>query len=169
MTHVWTERKNYTQLERLYRKRAHMTVEEMDLMDQYILIYAAALRKNGKAAEAMQLATKFKNTLSKDDAYLQSQFLLFKGREDDGLKLLGNVEIGWYNLNLCSVNPIFEKVKDDPRFKIFLKKNSDRIMNQRDRIQQLENNGYLPRPEDFFQKKSEGTSYVPLIIPATLV
>ena len=155
MTHVWTERKDYVQLEQLYRKRANMTVEEMDLMDPYILIYAAALRKNGKAAEAMQLATKFKNTVSKDDVYLQSQLLLFQGREDEGLKLLGAVEIGWYNLNLCAVNPIFEKVMDDPRFKIFIKNNSDRLMNQRDRILQLENNGYLPRPEDFFQKKSE--------------
>ena len=158
MTQVWTQRKDYVQLEQLYRKRDHMTADEMDLMDPYILIYAAALRKNGKAAEAMQLATKFKNTVSKDDVYLQSQFLLFQGREDEGLKLLGAVEIGWYNLNLCSVNPIFEKVMDDPRFKIFIKNNSDRLMNQRERILQLENNGYLPRPEDFFQKKSESIS-----------
>ena len=122
------------------------------------MIYAAALRKNGKAAEAIKLAAKFRNTVSKNDDYLQSQLLLFNGREDEALKLLATVEIGWYNLNLCSVNPIFEKVMDDSRFKTFIKNNSDRLMNQRDRIHQLENNGYLPRPEDFFQKKSESTS-----------
>lgn len=153
MTHVWTERKDYQQIEQAYHQRKNLTSEEMNLLDQYILIYATALRKNGKEAEAMQLAIKFGNTISKEDAYLQAQHLLFMGKNDEGLRRLESVEIGWYNLNLCYINPVFEKVGENGRFKDFLRINSDRIMNQRDRIRQLETRGYLPRPEDLFQSR----------------
>ena len=107
---------------------------------------------NGKEKEAQQLAAKFEKQLSTDDVYLKAQLLLFKGRYDEGLQLLESVEVGWYNLNLCAINPVFEAFKNDNRFKDFIQRNNARIMDKSDRIYQLEKQGYLPRPEDFLKK-----------------
>ena len=152
MTHVWLEQKDFGNLEKMYRRKESVLTEQMDLLDQYILIYASALRMNGKEKEALQLAAKFGQQLSTDDVYLKAQLLLFNGRYDEGLRLLESVEIGWYNLNLCAINPVFEPLKNDARFKDFIQRNNDRIMDKSDRIYQLEKEGYLPRPEDFLTK-----------------
>ena len=152
MTHVWLEQKDFGNLEKMYRKKESVLTEQMDLLDQYVLIYASALRMNGKEKEAQQLAAKFEQQLSVDDVYLKAQLLLFKGRYDEGLQVLESVEIGWYNLNLCAINPVFDPIKNDARFKNFIQRNNDRIMDKSDRIYQLEKVGYLPRPEDFLIK-----------------
>ncbi len=152
MTHVWLEQKDFGNLEKMYRKKESVLTEQMDLLDQYVLIYASALRMNGKEKEAQQLAAKFEKQLSTDDVYLKAQLLLFKGRYDEGLQVLESVEIGWYNLNLCAINPVFDLIKNDARFKNFIQRNNDRIMDKSDRIYQLEKVGYLPRPEDFLLK-----------------
>ena len=152
MTHVWLEQKNFGNLEKMYRKKENVLTEHMDLLDQYVLMYASALRVNGEEKKAQQLAEKFGQQLSTDDVYLKAQHLLFNKRYEEGLQLLESVEVGWYNLNLCGINPVFEPVKNDARFKNFIQRNNDRIMDKSDRIYQLEKEGYLPHPEDFLMK-----------------
>ena len=121
-------------------------------LDQYIFIYAYALRKNGNEAEAVKLITKFEKLISKNNSWLRAQILLFNGRQDHALGLLAKADIGWYNLTMCLINPVFESVMTDARFKSFLQRNTDRTRDLRERIYLLENKGYLPKPEVFFQK-----------------
>jgi TolB-like protein len=158
MIHVWLEQKDFMNLEKMYRKKESALSEQMDLLDHYILIYASALRINGKEKEAQQLAAKFEPQLS-IDVYLKAQLLLFNGHYNEGLRLLESVEIGWYNLNLCAINPVFEPVKNTTGFKDFIKRNNDRIMDKSDRIYQLEKEGYLPRPEEFLTRIGSGKNW----------
>ena len=151
MTHVLTEQKDFKSLENIYRKK-NRTSNELIELDQYIFIYAYALRKNGNEAEAVKLITKFEKLISKNNSWLRAQILLFNGRQDQALGLLAKADIGWYNLTMCLINPVFESVMTDARFKSFLQRNTDRTRDLRERIYLLENKGYLPKPEVFFQK-----------------
>lgn len=155
MTHAWIERKDDKSIVNWYLAWNTLTADDMNLLDQYIFIVAYVLRKNGHEKEAVNLVTKFERQIATDDHYLQAQLLLFKGKRDEGLQLLEDVQIGWYNLSVCDINPLFENVLNDARFKSFIKRNTDRINDERVRINQLESNAYLPVPRDFFTAQSE--------------
>ncbi len=155
MTHVWAEKKDDKSIVNLYSKWNTLTAEDMDLLDQYIFMVAYVLRKNGHEWEAINLVNRFEKQLDYDNYYLQAQLLLFKGQKDLGLQLLDDVQIGWYNLSICNINPLFENVLNDSRFRSFMKRNTDRINDERIRINQLESNSYLPVPRDFFAAQTE--------------
>ncbi len=150
MTHVWMERKDDQSIINRYVNWNTLKTDDVNLLDQYILMVAYTLRKNGHPKEAADLVTKFEKQLAPDDRFLQAQLLLYKGKQDMGLPLLDDVQIGWYTLSTCNINPLFENVSTDARYKSFIKRNTDRITDERIRINQLESNSYLPVPRDFF-------------------
>ena len=159
--HVLTEQKDYEGLEKLYKdlQRAGRSVT-FEEFDQYAIIFDQVLRENGNEQEALNWLDTLERQIGADDLFSTAQIQLLKGNQQNALSLLESVSIGWYNVNLCLINPVFHKVNDDLRFKNFLKINTDRITNQRARINDLERNGYLPTPNEFFEGKSSNESWL---------
>lgn len=153
LAHISLERKDYAEMEKILRHRNGRASDPQAGYDSYDVMYVFLLRKNGKEKEAGRLAKEIESQWREEDSYLKAQLRFLEGKYEVGLQLLGSEEIGWYNLNLCTINPLFENIAGDQRFKEFMERNTEAITEKRDRIRLLENKGYLQRPEEFFAKK----------------
>jgi len=155
MTHVWIERKDDKSIVNQYLTWTRVSAYDIDLLDHYIFMVAHMLRKNGHEKVANDWVGKLEKQIDVDDRYLQAQLLLFKGNKEKGLQLLDDVQIGWYNLSVCNINQLFENVSGDARYKSFIKRNADRMNDERVRISELESNSYLSVPYDFFRDQEK--------------
>jgi TolB-like protein len=126
-----------------------------DVIEQYALIYAWSLRLNNRAGDSEALVQSFEQKFG-DDNYFKSQLALLRDDTTRALGLISSEQIGWHTINLCQINPIFERVRNNPRFIEFLKRNTDAIASRRERIRQLEVQGYLGIPQ-MLLPESEGT------------
>ncbi len=152
--HILTEKKDYEGLEKLYKDLQHAGRSvTFEVFDQYAIIFDQVLRENGNEQEALNWLDTLELQIGVDDLFSTAQLQLLRGNQQKALSLLESVSIGWYNVNLCLINPVFDTVNDDLRFINFMKRNTDRITNQRARINDLERNGYLPTPKEFFERK----------------
>lgn len=152
--HVFTEKKDYVGMEKLYRDlRQTNRSLNFEVFDQYAIIFDQVLKATGNEKEARAWLATLESQIGEEDLFSTAQLQLLKGNRQNALTLLESVSIGWYNVNLCLINPVFHEVNEDPRFNNFLKRNTDKITNQRVRINELERNGYLPLPSDFFEGK----------------
>lgn len=156
MAHVFTEKGDRSELAKMYTQlKASGRLLTLDEWDQYAFVLAEALRRNGQQAEASDWLKQVKRQISIDDLYLQSQYSLLMGNREEALQMIREVSIGWYNINVCMINPIFDAVRSESQFTDFIKRNTDRVTNERIRINELERNGYLPLPENFFEGKNK--------------
>lgn len=149
-TTVSLERKELAEVERIYQQAETRLKSNVADIDQFALVYAFALKRAGKQDQANGLVREFERHFG-NDSYYRAQVDLFRGRRQESLKILSAEEVGWYNLNLCLVNPLFDPVRNDTLFVGFVRRNADRITGKRNRIYQLEAKGYLPDPEKVFR------------------
>ena len=149
--HVLAEKKDDKGLVGIYQnlKRSGQALT-LDQLDQYVFILAKALKKNGSEQEAFALLTQLQQQIPLDDYYSRSQLSLLQGNRKEALEFMDSVSIGWYNVNLCKISPVFDEVADEGRFKNFIRRNTERINSHRIRVNELERNGYLPLPDAFF-------------------
>ena len=126
---------------------------DFNTLDQYVFVMAAGLRDHGREREASKLVDDFKNDIDPEDFYLLSQVAAFENQVELAFSYLEQVEVGWYNLNYCALNPAFASLWGDDRFNAFMRRNTNRINDVRQRVNQLERTGYLPAPMNFFSNQ----------------
>lgn len=142
MTHALLKSQNYGEIEKMFGGRPAPP-------DQTGILYVSAMAKNGKREEGRALLRDARDIIM-SDPYLKAQLLLIEQKDEEALQLLEQQEIGWYNLALCSVNPVFDTVVDEERFKRFIQKNHDLIRDKMTRIHRMEEEGFLKIPTWLF-------------------
>jgi TolB-like protein len=153
MTHVWTEQKEDKRLVNLYLSWKRLSAADIELLDHYIFMVAQVLRKNGHDKEAIDLVARAESQIDPQNDYALALLLLFKGKTDQGLQQLTKADIGWYTLSTVNINPLFKSFSNDVRFTDFIRRNMDRINDERVRINHLESNSYLPVPSEYSKVK----------------
>ena len=131
-------------------------VENSYLLDLRVN-YAYSLRKNGKIKEAMQVVSDAQIFLTNNNIeivwrnYCQAYIHAFLGENEKAMDDLSKNSVRWMHANYLGASPVFENLWHNPRFKEIIRKAKDEIEKKRQRVHQLEKEGLLPRPEEYFK------------------
>lgn len=153
VTHVWIEQENYAQLVNFYPRIKAQFYDRIHLLEQYTLIYAWALRESGLRVEAKAMEEKFESVFG-DDNYYKALLAAYRNDRKGALAYLKDEEVGWYNLNLLEVNPLFISGNNDRPFQDFIERNRENLLNKKERIRQLEDQGFLQPSSDIIIQAS---------------